>query len=191
MLQILLLGFLFGSKNSSSETEAPPSFREIFELKLKRITGEDFPLAEQKGKVLIVVNTASECGFTKQYADLEKLYRNYKDRGVEILAFPSDDFGGQEPGSNEEIRIFCQENYQTSFPLFEKTRVRSENPHPMFAKLVEESERLDMGGSVLWNFEKFIIDRSGQLRARFRSTTSPSSSKFLKEVEKALETPLN
>lgn len=141
----------------------------LYDYKVNTIKGTEASLADYKGKVLLVVNTASKCGFTSQYTDLQKLYEQYKDQGLEVLGFPSNQFGGQEPGSNEEISEFCQINYGVSFPLFEKIEVRDENKHPLFAYLTEQAG----GNDIKWNFTKFLIDRDGQVVKRFESPITP------------------
>ena len=141
----------------------------LYDYKVNTIKGNEASLADYKGKVLLVVNTASKCGFTSQYTDLQKLYEQYKDQGLEVLGFPSNQFGGQEPGSNEEVSEFCQINYGVSFPLFEKIEVRDENKHPLFAYLTEQAG----GNDIKWNFTKFLIDRDGQVVKRFESPIAP------------------
>ncbi|OMF37220.1 glutathione peroxidase [Paenibacillus sp. FSL H8-0548] len=168
----------------------------IYSYDLETIKGEQQSMEQYKGKVLIVVNTASKCGFTPQYTDLQKLYEQYKDQGLEILGFPSNQFGEQEPGANSDVQSFCQLNYGVTFPLFGKTDVRDETAHPLFKYLSEEapfdgfdtsnpsgkmlnsflSEKLPHyleGNSIKWNFTKFLIDRSGNIVKRFESTDEP------------------
>ncbi|MBK1813099.1 glutathione peroxidase [Clostridium sp. YIM B02505] len=169
----------------------------VYDFKAKTIDGEEISLEKYKGKVLVIVNTASKCGFTPQYEGLEALYQKYKDQGVEVLGFPSNQFAEQEPGSNGEVKNFCQINYGVSFQLFEKTDVRDENAHPLFNYLTEKApyEGLDMnhpigkilldaleknfpsfleGNSVKWNFTKFVVDRDGNVVERFEPTSEPA-----------------
>lgn len=168
----------------------------VYEFKARNIRGVEKALSEYEGKVLLIANTASECGFTAQYSDLQKLYEKYQDRGLVILGFPSNQFGGQEPGSNEEVNTFCQINYGVTFPLFEKVDVRGADKHPLFAYLSEEApfrgfdlndseaKMLSMyiqkeqpelleGNDIKWNFTKFLVDRSGSVVDRFESPVSP------------------
>jgi len=168
----------------------------VYTFKAKNIRGEEKALSQYEGSVLLIVNTASECGFTVQYADLQKLYEKYKDRGLMILGFPSNQFGGQEPGSNEDVSTFCQINYGVTFPLFEKVDVRGADKHPLFAYLGEqapfqgfdmnnsEAKMLSMfiqdkqpelmeGNDIKWNFTKFLIDRKGNVVERFESPVGP------------------
>ncbi|MFT4058044.1 MAG: glutathione peroxidase [Legionella sp.] len=137
-----------------------------------------------RGKVLIVVNTASHCGFTPQYAKLEKLYEQYKEQGLVILGVPSNDFGGQEPGQNEYIANFCQVNYGVSFPMTSKEHVSGKNAHPFF---LWAKEKLGYGAAPKWNFHKYLINRDGELINYFYSITSPTASRFIKALEKALK----
>jgi glutathione peroxidase len=137
-----------------------------------------------RGKVVIVVNTASKCGFTPQYAKLEKLYEKYKDRGLVILGVPSNDFGGQEPGKDEDIANFCQVNYGVTFPMTAKEHVSGKQAHPFY---VWANNKLGFGSAPKWNFHKYLIDRHGKLVTYYYSMTSPESPRFIKTLEKALD----
>ena len=141
-------------------------------------------LVDFKGKVILVVNTASKCGFTSQYADLEKLYKEYKDQGLVIVGVPSHDFGSQEPGTNEEIATFCQINYGVTFPMAQKETVSGESSHPFYRWA---KEILGFGTAPKWNFHKYLINRQGKLIDYFYSTTSPQSHRFKEAIEKALK----
>ncbi len=170
----------------------------IYSYEAETIRGEQVSLEQYKGKVLIVVNTASKCGFTPQYEDLQKLYQEYKEQGLEILGFPSNQFGEQEPGTNSDVQSFCKINYGVTFPLFAKTDVRDETAHPLFQYLTDAapfhgfdtnepsgkmlnaflSEKLPHyleGNSIKWNFTKFLVDREGNVVKRFESTDEPLS----------------
>lgn len=155
----------------------------IYDLTVNRADGQPVKMAEYKGKVLLLVNVASQCGFTPQYEGLEKLHREYKDRGLTVLAFPSNDFGGQEPGTMEEIMTFCRTRYDVTFEVMEKVHAIGEQKHPLYQWLTDASES---GEEVKWNFEKFLISRDGQLLARYDSRTSPEDPVLLSDVEKAL-----
>lgn len=144
----------------------------------KKLSLEDF-----KGKVILIVNTASKCGFTSQYADLEKLYKAYKDKGLVVIGVPSNDFGGQEPGSNKEISNFCQLNYGVTFPITQKEKVSGDNAHPFY---IWAKEALGFGTAPKWNFHKYLINRQGKLIDYFNSTTSPQSDRLRKAIETAL-----
>ena len=144
-------------------------------------------LAEYQGKVLLIVNTASQCGFTPQYAGLEKLYRTYKDRGLVLLGFPCNQFGAQEPGSAGEIGAFCETHYGVSFPMFAKIDVNGENAHPLYRYLKKEKKGLLGplgGGAIKWNFTKFLADREGRVVARYAPSTKPES--LAGDIEKLL-----
>jgi glutathione peroxidase len=172
---------LMGAKQASA-AENLPSF---FSLKAKSIDGQEVDFADYKGKVIMVVNVASRCGFTSQYKDLEAIYRKFKDKGLVVLGFPSNDFGAQEPGSDQEIKKFCSVNYGVSFPIFSKAPVTGDQIQPVYKYLTQDAGAT-MGGPVLWNFEKFLIDRQGRPVERFRSQSSPSSAKVQSAVEKLL-----
>lgn len=168
----------------------------VYDFVVKTIRGEEVKLEQYRGKVLVIVNTASKCRFTPQYADLQRLYDRYKDRGFEVLGFPCNQFGEQEPGSHEEVQSFCQMNYGVSFPLFEKVKVRGKDAHPLFAYLTSQApfEGFDLndprakllhaflqeeypefltGDSIKWNFTKFLIDRNGRVVKRFEPSVDP------------------
>ena len=154
------------------------SLASVYEFKLKTIDGKDFSLARYKGKKVLVVNTASKCGFTPQYAELQKLADQYKDKLV-VVGFPANNFGGQEPGANSEIKTFCQKNYGVTFPLSEKVSVKGADIYPLF-KYLTEAPNPDFTGEINWNFEKFLIDENGNLIHRFRSKTTPLSPELTK-----------
>lgn len=141
-------------------------------------------LAPYKGQVLLIVNVASRCGFTKQYKGLEELHRKYAARGLRVLGFPCNDFGGQEPGTELEIVTFCKTNYDVTFPLFAKLHAKGENISPLYKWLTGEGSPYP--GAVRWNFEKFLISRDGKIVARYRSATAPDSAELLEAIEKQL-----
>ncbi|MDB5114657.1 MAG: glutathione peroxidase [Mucilaginibacter sp.] len=143
----------------------------VYEFKLKTLEGENFSLAKYKGKKILVVNTASKCGFTPQYKELEKLAELYKDKLV-IVGFPANNFGGQEPGTNSEIKTFCTDLYKVTFPMSEKVSVKGDDIAPLF-KYLTEAENPDFTGEIKWNFEKFLLDENGKLIHRFRSKVTP------------------
>lgn len=157
----------------------------INDIIVKDINGKEVKLSDYKGKVLLIVNVASKCGFTPQYEGLQKIYEKYKDKGFEILAFPCNDFGGQEPGTNEEIKEFCSTNYNVTFRLFDKIKILGENKSPLYERLIN-SDNVEKG-DVKWNFEKFLIDKNGNIRARFRSKVKPESDEIITGIEKLLQ----
>jgi glutathione peroxidase len=158
----------------------------VLDFHVKDIEGKDVDLATYKGKVLLIVNTASQCGLTPQYKDLEALYEKYKDQGFAILAFPANEFGKQEPGSNEEIKEFCSTKYKVSFPLFSKTVVKGVGIDPLFDFLTSESTNPKFAGEIKWNFNKFLVNRKGEVIARFEPRVKPSTEPVAGAIEKAL-----
>ncbi len=157
----------------------------VYEFKPTNIDGKETSLHKYEGKVLLIVNTASECGFTPQYEGLQALYEKYNDRDFEILGFPANNFGGQEPGTDKDIKQFCKVNYGVTFPMFSKVSVKGDDQHPLFEYLTT-AENKDFPGDIKWNFEKFLIDKEGKLIRRFRSKTTPEGDEILKAIEKVL-----
>ncbi len=160
----------------------------VYSFTAETLDGRVASLADFKGKVLLIVNTASQCGFTPQYAGLEKLYQTYQESGLEVLGFPCNQFGAQEPGTAADIGAFCERNYGVSFPLFAKIDVNGETTHPLYRFLKKEKPGLLGplgGGAIKWNFTKFLVDRKGRVVDRFASTTKPES--LAKHIEKLLE----
>ena len=146
----------------------------IYDIPLKKINGEEVNLEQYKGKVLLIVNTASKCGFTPQFEGLEKLYKKYVDKGLVILGFPSNQFLHQDPGSNDEISEFCSLNYGVTFPMFAKIDVNGADTHPLYATLKKSAKGLMGSEKVKWNFTKFLVNKEGQVVKRFPPTTEPS-----------------
>jgi glutathione peroxidase len=155
----------------------------IYTFKVKSIDGKEVNLADYKGKPVMIVNTASQCGYTPQYEGLEALYAKYKSKGFVVLGFPSNDFGGQEPGSNADIKKFCQTRFKVDFPMFEKGPVKGNQRQALFSYLTESAPDK---GEVQWNFEKFLIGPDGKVVARFRSKVKPEDAELTSAVEKAL-----
>ncbi|WP_337864754.1 glutathione peroxidase [Ignavibacterium sp.] len=158
---------------------------DILSVKVKDIDGKDVNLADYKNKVLLIVNVASFCGYTKQYAGLQDLYENYKDKGFEVLAFPCNQFGNQEPGTNEEIKNFCSSKYNVTFRLFDKIDVNGNNKSPLYALLTDNP--VTGKGDIKWNFEKFVIGKNGKIIARFPSSVEPTSDKIVSLIESELK----
>jgi glutathione peroxidase len=154
----------------------------IYDFSAKTLAGEDISLKQFEGKVLLIVNTASACGFTPQYKGLEELQEALASKGFAVLGFPCNQFGGQEPGDSRQIEAFCETNYSVTFPMFEKIDVNGNNAHPLYNFLKSEKSGL-LGSAIKWNFTKFLIDRSGRVVARYAPTTKPES---LKEEIEAL-----
>lgn len=156
----------------------------IYQFSAKSIDGSNVSMKCYEGKVLMIVNTASKCGYTKQYAGLEELYKNYNDRGFEILGFPCNQFGGQEPGEDTEILNFCTTTFNVSFPLFSKIEVNGDQTHPLYIYLKNANPGILGTEAIKWNFTKFLVDRSGTPRARFAPATEPET--IRSEIEKLL-----
>jgi glutathione peroxidase len=156
----------------------------IYSYVADRLGGGKLDLAAHAGKVLLIVNTASECGFTPQYDGLEKLWRQYSDRGLVVLGFPCNQFGGQEPGSPDEIGAFCQKNFGVTFPLAGKVDVNGPNAHPLFRFLTEQAPGLLGSKAIKWNFTKFLVDRRGSVVSRYAPTTKPED--LVPEIERLL-----
>ena len=147
----------------------------IYDITANTLAGEPLSLSAFKGKVLLIVNTASQCGFTGQYEGLEALYRKYKDQGLVVLGFPCNQFGAQEPGNAAEIATFCEKNYGVSFPMFAKIDVNGSNAHPLFQLLKSEATGLLGTEGIKWNFTKFLVNREGKVHERFAPTTGPDA----------------
>lgn len=171
---------------ATQDSAEPPAAESVYAFSAATIDGNPVSLSQYQGKVLLIVNVASKCGNTPQYAGLEDLYEQKKDQGLVILGFPANDFGQQEPGSNEEILAFCTETYGVTFPMFAKITVKGEGIHPLYAWLTDERTHPDTGGEIGWNFTKFLVGRDGQVIARFQSKTQPSDPALVEAVDAAL-----
>ena len=186
-LQRLLLIALLTITAYAADAEKEKTMSGIYAITAERITGENEDLSAYKGKVLLIVNTASKCGFTGQYAGLETLYKTYADQGLVVLGFPSNDFMRQEPGNNKEISSFCTLNYGVTFPMFAKISVKGKEQHPLYAHLTSKKTNPDHAGSISWNFNKFLIGRDGQTLARFGSRVKPMDSTVTTAIAEALK----
>ena len=158
----------------------------LYDISVQPIQGESILLNEYYGKTLLIVNTASRCGFTGQYEGLQTLYEKYQNQGFVVLAFPSNNFMGQEPGSNESIATFCETRFQITFPLFAKIDVKGKNQHPLYAWLTSKENHPSYGGGVSWNFNKFLISPEGELINRFGSRIAPNQKQLITAIEQAL-----
>ncbi len=172
-------------RSQPSEVLMASQTSSVYDFTLNDIDGKPLPLSSFRGKVLLLVNTASLCGNTPQYSELETMYERYQARGLEILAFPANNFGRQEPGTNEEIKSFCYTKYSLTFPLFSKISVKGDDKHPLYQYLTERSP---FPGEVEWNFQKYLVDRKGNVIARFHHRTKPLSDEIVRDVESALAT---
>lgn len=184
-LPTLILGFLLMTSPTASANDTIKPGNNAYDYSFQTLTGHHpLPLATYRGKVLLIVNVASKCGFTPQYASLEKLYEQYKDRGLVILGVPSNDFGSQEPGGDQEIAHFCKLNYGVTFPMTTKEVVSGKQAHPFY---LWANKQLGFGSAPKWNFHKYLINRHGKIINYFYSTTSPNAPRLIKAVENALD----
>ena len=156
----------------------------LYQFEAELLEGDTKQMSDYEGKVLLIVNTASKCGFTPQFAGLEKVYEKYKDQGFEVLGFPCNQFGGQDPGSNDEIGAFCQRNYGVDFPMFAKVDVKGPEAHAIFRYLTREAKGILGSESINWNFTKFLVSKDGKVLNRYAPTTKPES--IEEDIEKAL-----
>ena len=172
------------TKSGQIKSEGNKSLnKNIYDLSVRTMDGENKSLSDYKGKVLLIVNVASKCGYTPQYEGLEAIYEKYKDKGFEILAFPCNDFGEQEPGTNDEIRTFCESKYNVTFTLFDKVNVLGDNKSPLYERLINNSEP---SGDIGWNFEKFVVSKNGDIIARYKSKIKPDSEDLTAVIESEL-----
>jgi glutathione peroxidase len=158
----------------------------IYDFTLPSIDGKPAPLADFKGKVILVVNVASKCGYTPQYTGLEAIYEKYRDRGFVVLGFPANNFGGQEPGTNEEIRTFCSTKYNVTFPMYAKVSVKGEDITPLYQYLTKDANP-SVAGDIRWNFTKFLVDRQGRVVRRFEPKVTPDSQEMTEAIESLLK----
>lgn len=184
---VLAVGALVGSLHADEPAkEAVPP---VLQFTMKNIAGDDVPLSRYQGKVVLMVNVASRCGNTKQYAALQKAHEKYAEQGLAILGFPANNFRGQEPGSDAEIATFCRENYGVTFDLFSKISVKGEDIAPLYAFLTSPDTNPASPGDITWNFEKFLIARDGTIAARFAPRTPPDAPEVVAAVEAELAKP--
>lgn len=160
--------------------------KSIYDFRMRDIGGTERSLSEFAGKVLLIVNVASKCGSTPQYKGLEALYQRYRERGFAVLGFPANDFGRQEPGTDAEIQSFCSLTYGVTFPMFAKISVKGKGIHPLYAFLTEKETNPNFGGKITWNFNKFLVDRTGAIVGRFDSKDEPLGDKIPRMVQEAL-----
>lgn len=166
---------------------SPDTPESVLDFSMDSIDGEAVDLNSFRGKVLLLVNVASKCGLTGQYKQLTALHEKYREQGFEILGFPANNFMGQEPGTNEEIKLFCQERYDVNFPMFAKISVKGDDQDPLYAFLTGKDTNPEHSGEISWNFEKFLVDRSGEIVARFSPRTKPDAKEVIEAIEKALQ----
>jgi glutathione peroxidase len=180
---VCAIGLSGGLRAADQEAGSHP----VLSQKMKSLDGKNVDLSKYEGKVVLIVNTASQCGATPQYADLQKLHEQYKDHGLVVLGFPCNQFGKQEPGTDAQISEFCEENYGVTFDMFSKIDVNGDAAAPLYKYLTSEKTGLDDTGEVKWNFEKFLISRSGEPVARFRTRVKPDSPEVVQAIEAELK----
>ena len=176
---------LFAQDNSTKNNKGESSMDNIKDITVLDMNNKVVKLSDYNGKVLMIVNVASECGYTKQYAGLQEIYDKYNPQGFEILAFPCNDFGGQEPGTNEQIQNFCSSKFGITFKLFDKIKVLGEDKSPLYERLINNS--VTEKGDVKWNFEKFLISKDGRIVNRFRTKVEPTSEEVISAIERELK----
>lgn len=179
--------FLAFDNSEKANASTAGGAKSVYEFKMKNIDGKEVSLSEYKGKVLMLVNVASKCGLTPQYEGLQSLYSKYKDQGFVVLGFPANNFMGQEPGTEAEIKEFCSLKYNVTFPMFSKISVKGDDQHPLYQYLTSKESNPEFGGEVKWNFNKFLVGKDGKIMARFEPKVKPDSEEVLLAIEKALK----
>jgi len=173
-------------KTTANPNQTEKKKMSVLDFSLKNIDGKETALSAYKGKALLIVNVASKCGYTPQYEGLQAIYAKYQEQGLVVLGFPANNFMGQEPGTDEEIKTFCTLKYNVSFPMFAKISVKGGDIHPLFKFLTDKTTNPEFGGDISWNFNKFLVDRDGKVIARFETKEKPESEKVTQAVEQAL-----
>lgn len=189
MKTLAVIGMAVGWMAASVVAGGEAAMTNVFDFTVRDIEGREQSLSVYKGKVLLIVNVASKCGFTGQYAGLEKLYSTHTNRGLVVLGFPANDFLGQEPGTEAEIQSFCRLTYGVTFPMFSKISVKGKDIHPLYAYLTSKESNPRHGGAISWNFNKFLVGRDGAILGRFGSRTKPDDKELVDAVEQALQQP--
>lgn len=185
-LSIVVISSILLAKNFAPSPSTNVA-KSVHEFSVKNIDGQDVNLSTYKGKVALVVNVASKCGYTPQYDGLQAIYTKYKDQGLVVLGFPANNFMGQEPGTNEEIKTFCQTKFNVSFPLFAKISVKGDDMHPLYQFLTSKETNPEFAGNITWNFNKFLVDQNGKVIARFETKEKPEGEKITQAIEAALK----
>jgi glutathione peroxidase len=188
MAFMMMVGSATGNaKEAVAKKETSDTQKSVHAFTMKNIDGVDVPLSRYRGKVMLIVNVASKCGYTPQYTDLEELNKRYRERGLAVLGFPANNFGWQEPGTDEEIKTFCTTRYNVSFDMFSKISVKGSDQDPLYTYLTSEEANPETAGGVKWNFTKYLVDRNGKVIAKFGSGVKPLSEEVVKAVEEALK----
>ena len=187
---LLVLAVLAGCENAGDPEEdsdaVPKDKGSIYNFVMNDIDGNQVSLSNYRGKVLMIVNVASKCGYTPQYKQLQSIYQKYRDSGFVVLGFPANNFGNQEPGSNDEIKNFSTTEYHVAFPMFSKISVTGEDIHPLYKFLTEKQTNPDFAGEITWNFNKFLVRRDGEISARFATNVEPDNPDVLEAIERAI-----
>lgn len=178
--------FIAPETMDTAETGPADASSPLYAFELADIDGAMTRLGSFEGRVLLLVNVASKCGYTRQYAGLQALYEKYRERGLVILGFPANDFGAQEPGTNEQIKQFCSVNYGVTFPIFAKISVKGDRIHPLYQFLTNSENHPDFGGDIAWNFTKFLVSREGRVIGRYEPAVEPSDVRLVSDIETAL-----
>jgi len=186
MLKILTIFLVFGFAAMAAPT-ASMKTKSVLDFKMKDIDGKDIKLNKYKGKVLLIVNTASKCGYTPQYEGLQAIYEKYNKQGFYVLGFPANNFGEQEPGTETEIKEFCESKYKVTFPMFAKISVKGDDQNPLYKFLTAKETNPSFAGEIEWNFNKFLVDKNGKIVARFKSKDKPESEAVTSAIEKYLK----
>jgi glutathione peroxidase len=184
---LFMTGLAIAKAISLKAEPTAPAYTSVYDFTMKSIDGKDVKLDAYKGKVVMLVNVASKCGYTPQYEGLQKVYTQFKDKGFVILGFPANNFMGQEPGTNEEIKQFCSLNYGVTFPMFSKISVKGEDKHPLYKFLTEPATNPQFAGEITWNFNKFLIGKDGKIINRFSTKDKPEDEKVIQAIEQALK----
>ncbi len=187
LMAFMMMAGTAGAQVQKEAQKQPANPAGVLGFTMKNIDGKDVPLAGYKGKVILLVNVASKCGQTPQYSQLEELYRKYQNKGFVILGFPANNFGQQEPGTDEEIKEFCSTKYDVTFDMFSKISVKGDDQHPLYRYLTAEESNPAFAGDVKWNFTKFLVNRDGVVIGRFESRVKPLSDEIVAAVEKSLQ----
>ena len=187
---IIFIGLMIvQAKNRGTDMSQtkPLTEKSIYDFIMKDIDGQDIKMDQYRGKVLLIVNVASKCGYTKQYEGLQKIYLKYRNQGFLVLGFPANNFLSQEPGTDEEIKTFCSTKYNVTFPMFSKISVKGDDKHPLYRFLTETQSNPEFAGEIKWNFNKFLVDKSGKIIARFDSGVKPEDDELINTIEKTLK----
>lgn len=187
-IAVIAIGLVavFVSARTFNSTPSGNKAASVYDFALKDIDGNQVKLEQYRGKAVMIVNVASRCGFTPQYEGLEAIYRKYKDQGFVVLGFPANNFKGQEPGTDQEIKSFCSTKYDVTFPVFSKISVKGDDQHPLYKYLTGKETNPQFPGEITWNFNKFLLDKTGRVVARFDSKERPESEKVMQSIEQAL-----